>query len=79
MIYKCLEVKLEDDMEKDNGEGGGCVGFLTVRWSIQFLFERSEHLQGEGLALLPDINELLDLLLNGKHTSKLEVHTRGVR
>ena len=30
---------------------------------VQFLFERGEHLQREGLTFLPDINELFDLFL----------------
>lgn len=42
------------------------MGGLTLRGSIQLVFEGSEHLQGEGLALLPDINELLDFLLHEK-------------
>jgi hypothetical protein len=33
---------------------------------IQFLFKLGEHLQGEGLAFLPDINEFSDLFLQGK-------------
>jgi hypothetical protein len=46
---------------------GGGVGDLTLCcWSAQLLLEGVEHGEGEGLALLPNINELPDFLLQGK-------------
>jgi hypothetical protein len=48
----------------------GKCGFLTLLWDIQFLLECSEHLQGEGLAFFPDINELSDFFLQDKKQSK---------
>lgn len=47
-------------------QGVGGVGDLTWSWCAQLLLEGVEHLQGEGLALLPDINELPDFLLQNK-------------
>jgi len=39
------------------------MGLLTLGLSNQLLFEWGENVQGKGLAFLPDINELLNLLL----------------
>lgn len=38
-------------------------GFLTWWGSVEFLFERVKQLEWEGLAFLPNINQLSDLLL----------------
>ena len=51
-------MQLENGNEGETGEESVC---LTKR--VQFLFERGEHLQREGLTFLPDINELFDLFL----------------
>ena len=48
----------------------GKCACLTLRWDIQLFFESGEHLQGEGLAFLPDINELSDFFLQDKKQSK---------
>jgi hypothetical protein len=51
------------------------TGCLTLCGSIQFLFERGEHLQREGLAFFPYINQLLDFFLQTQKQSKWGVHT----
>jgi hypothetical protein len=48
----------------------GKCACLTLRWDIHLFFESGEHLQGEGLAFLPDINELSDFFLQDKKQSK---------
>lgn len=42
------------------------IGCLTL--CTQLLFERGDHLQGECLALLPNIKELSDFFLQDKKT-----------
>lgn len=49
----------QGDLYRYRGEVGG----LTLWGGAQLLFEGVEHLHGEGLTLLPDINEFSDLVL----------------